>query len=186
MAQHSAEPLYLRELRPAVHRQPRHAVAKGFDLQADMAFGPLTIELATGYTSARYTENAPADCTRSSGSAYRVWPLQATPSPVMEGINYGARAPCRLGPWPRRAIQLQVDATRCVRGAWTAVREPESVAWPTCRTGRRRAVLYGYSYAYPIQFLHLAARRHELRECSAHGLLRQLCSIAYHDQLLLR
>ena len=38
------------------------AVAWGGDLQAELALGALHIDLATGYTSARYTKNSPADC----------------------------------------------------------------------------------------------------------------------------
>jgi outer membrane receptor protein involved in Fe transport len=34
------------------------AVAKGFDLQAELAAGPLFMELAVGYTDARFTKNA--------------------------------------------------------------------------------------------------------------------------------
>jgi len=38
------------------------AVAWGGDLQAELALGALHIDLATGYTSARYTKNSPVDC----------------------------------------------------------------------------------------------------------------------------
>jgi outer membrane receptor protein involved in Fe transport len=38
------------------------AVAWGGDLQAELALGALHIDFATGYTSARYTKNSPADC----------------------------------------------------------------------------------------------------------------------------
>jgi|HubBroStandDraft_1064217.scaffolds.fasta_scaffold02136_5 iron complex outermembrane receptor protein len=38
------------------------AVAWGGDVQAEMVFGPVSIDLATGYTSARYTKNSPVDC----------------------------------------------------------------------------------------------------------------------------
>ncbi|HEY3730769.1 MAG TPA: TonB-dependent receptor [Steroidobacteraceae bacterium] len=35
-----------------------HAVAKGFDVQADAALGPVTLDAAVGYTSARYVANS--------------------------------------------------------------------------------------------------------------------------------
>jgi len=35
------------------------AVAKGFDLQADAALGPITLEAAAGFTSARFVANSP-------------------------------------------------------------------------------------------------------------------------------
>jgi outer membrane receptor protein involved in Fe transport len=35
------------------------AVAKGFDLQAEAVFGPLYLDLATGYTSARFSTDSP-------------------------------------------------------------------------------------------------------------------------------
>jgi iron complex outermembrane recepter protein len=38
------------------------AVAWGGDLQAEMLFGPVHIDLATGYTSARYTKDSPLGC----------------------------------------------------------------------------------------------------------------------------
>jgi len=38
------------------------AVAWGGDLQAELALGPLSVDFATGYTSARYTNNSPGDC----------------------------------------------------------------------------------------------------------------------------
>jgi iron complex outermembrane receptor protein len=38
------------------------AAAWGGDLQAELALGQLRIDFATGYTSARFTKNAPADC----------------------------------------------------------------------------------------------------------------------------
>jgi iron complex outermembrane recepter protein len=38
------------------------AVAWGGDLQAELALGALHVELATGYTSARYTKSSPPDC----------------------------------------------------------------------------------------------------------------------------
>ena len=38
------------------------AVAWGGDLQAELALGQLRIDFATGYTSARFTKNSPADC----------------------------------------------------------------------------------------------------------------------------
>jgi len=38
------------------------AVAWGGDLQAELALGQVRIDFATGYTSARFTKNSPADC----------------------------------------------------------------------------------------------------------------------------
>jgi outer membrane receptor protein involved in Fe transport len=35
------------------------AVAKGFDVQAELTLGPLSVDAAVGYTSARYTANSP-------------------------------------------------------------------------------------------------------------------------------
>ncbi len=46
------------------------AEAKGFDLQAEFAAGPMKFDLATGYTSARYTKDSAlrsADCPHGSG-----------------------------------------------------------------------------------------------------------------------
>jgi outer membrane receptor protein involved in Fe transport len=38
------------------------AVAWGGDLQAELALGPVNVDFATGYTSARYTKDAPLGC----------------------------------------------------------------------------------------------------------------------------
>jgi iron complex outermembrane receptor protein len=35
------------------------AVSKGFDFQAQLALGPMQVDVATGYTNARYTRNSP-------------------------------------------------------------------------------------------------------------------------------
>jgi iron complex outermembrane recepter protein len=43
------------------------AVAWGGDLQAELALGQLRIDFATGYTSARFTKNSPADCAPGLG-----------------------------------------------------------------------------------------------------------------------
>lgn len=45
------------------------AISKGFDLQADAALGPLQLNLATGYTNARYTRNSPHAGLASAGDA---------------------------------------------------------------------------------------------------------------------
>jgi len=60
-----------RGMRTTVHGQTSHAVAKGFDLQADMAFGPLTIDLRHRLHQRPHTPRtprrlAPPACRRGS------------------------------------------------------------------------------------------------------------------------
>ncbi len=45
------------------------AVSKGFDLQAELALGPLGVDAAVGYTSARYTANSPHAGLAQTGDA---------------------------------------------------------------------------------------------------------------------
>lgn len=45
------------------------AVSKGFDLQAELALGALQVDLATGYTNARYTRNSPVPGLAQIGDA---------------------------------------------------------------------------------------------------------------------
>ena len=126
------------------------AVAKGFDLQADMAFGPLNVELATGYTNARYTQNAPADCTPgSTGVGVPCLAVIGDAISGQEGINY---APGTMPPWTvavgaqynfkltQRDAFVRVDWQYESRSPWLAnVQDPAAGA----------QYFYGYSYAYP-------------------------------------
>ncbi len=74
------------------------AEAKGFDLQAEFAAGPMKFELATGYTEARYTKDSTLrspDC--PSGSGIPCLPL-ARSSDAISGqasinLNPGTNAP---------------------------------------------------------------------------------------------
>ncbi len=71
------------------------AVAKGFDLQAQMQFGAVHVDLATGYTSARFTKDDPAGCQQTVNSN----PCIATNGDAISGqeaINY---APGATPPW---------------------------------------------------------------------------------------
>jgi outer membrane receptor protein involved in Fe transport len=45
------------------------AVAKGFDAQAELALGPISVDAAVGYTSARYTANSPHAGLAQTGDA---------------------------------------------------------------------------------------------------------------------
>ena len=126
------------------------AVAKGFDLQAEMAFGPLDMELAAGYTSARYTQNAPADCTPgSSGVGVPCLAVSGDAISGQEGINY---APGTMPPWTvavgaqysfkvaQRDAFVRADWEYQSRNSWLAnVQDPAAGA----------QYFYGYSYAYP-------------------------------------
>lgn len=127
-----------------------NAVAKGFDLQADMAFGPLNIDLATGYTSARYTQNSPADCTPgSSGIGIPCLAVSGDAISGQEGINY---APGTMPPWTvavgvqynfkltAREAFVRADWEYEARNSWlAAVQDPAAGA----------QYFYGYSYPYP-------------------------------------
>ena len=57
------------------------AVAWGGDLQASMVFGPVNIDLATGYTSARYSKTSPDGCQTAANPA----PCKATNGDAISG-----------------------------------------------------------------------------------------------------
>jgi hypothetical protein len=74
------------------------AEAKGFDLQAEFAAGPMKFELATGYTEARYTRDSTLrspDC--PSGSGIPCLPLaragDAISGQASINLNPGSNAP---------------------------------------------------------------------------------------------
>ncbi len=126
------------------------AVAKGFDLQAQMLFGPLNIDLATGYTSARYTKNFPGDCTPGSeGVGIPCKAVNGDAITGQEGINY---APGTTPPWmvavgaqynfhvAARDTFVRVDWQYQSRSPWLAnVQDPNAGA----------VYNFGYSYTYP-------------------------------------
>jgi iron complex outermembrane recepter protein len=127
------------------------AVAKGFDLQAQMLFGPLNIDLATGYTSARYTKNSPGNCVPGSYGAGSTPCTAVTGDAItgQEGINY---APGTTPPWmvsvgvqynfrlTDRDTFLRFDYQYESRNPWLAnVQDPNAAA----------VYNYGYSYTYP-------------------------------------
>lgn len=74
------------------------AVAKGFDLQAQMLFGSVHVDLATGYTSARFTKDAPNGCQTQVLPVPEVPCLTSNGDVIsgQEGINY---APGATPPW---------------------------------------------------------------------------------------
>ncbi|HVN45148.1 MAG TPA: TonB-dependent receptor [Steroidobacteraceae bacterium] len=126
------------------------AVAKGFDLQAQMLFGPVAIDLATAYTSARYTKNSPSDCTPgSSGIGIPCKAVDGDAITGQEGINY---APGTTPPWTvsvgvqynfhlaARDTFVRADWQYESRNNWLAnVQDPNAGA----------VYNFGYSYAYP-------------------------------------
>ena len=128
------------------------AVAKGFDLQAQMLFGPVNIDFATGYTDARYSKNSPVDCVPGSGDPSTGIPCKAVNGDAItgqEGINY---APGTMPPWTvsiglqynfhlaDRDTFLRADWEYQSRSPWLAnVQDPKAGA----------VYFYGYSYTYP-------------------------------------
>jgi len=128
------------------------AVAKGFDLQAEMLFGPVNIDLATGYTDARFTKNSPVDCVPGSYDPSTGQPCNAINGDAItgqEGINY---APGTTPPWSV-AVGLQYNfhlAARetFVRADWQyASRSP----WLAAVQDPNAGAVYnsGFSYTYP-------------------------------------
>jgi hypothetical protein len=125
------------------------AVAKGFDLQADMVFGPLALDLATGYTSARYTKNSPANCVPGPNGFPPCLAVSGDAISGQEGINY---APGTTPPWTvavgaqynfrlaAREAFVRADWEYERKSSWlAAVEDPQAGG----------QYFYGYSYPYP-------------------------------------
>jgi outer membrane receptor protein involved in Fe transport len=107
------------------------AVAKGFDLQAELAAGPLFVDFAAGYTSARYTAN-------SSPPAAGAPPLALKGDAIsgQAAIDYapGTNPPWTVSIGPEYRFQLaaheafvRLDYTYQSRNPWlAAVQDPAS------------------------------------------------------------
>ena len=114
------------------------AVAKGFDLQAEMLFGPVNIDLATGYTSARFTKDAPAGCTPGERRRGRALPCGQWRRHLRSGRHQlRAGRSGTLAGGTRCRLQLQAHRAGCLRARGLGVSEPQSVAGggagPECR-----------------------------------------------------
>jgi iron complex outermembrane receptor protein len=124
------------------------AVAWGGDIQAEMKFGPIGIDLATGYTSARYTKSDPSGCQQSATAP----PCLASNGDAISGqaaIDYapGVNSPftAALGvQYNFRLVQrdafVRADYEYESRNHWLAgVQDPNNSAQYN----------YGYSYTLP-------------------------------------
>jgi iron complex outermembrane receptor protein len=126
------------------------AVAWGGDIQAEAKLGPIDIDLAMGYTSARYSKTDPAGCQQTATAA----PCLASSGDAISGqaaINYdpGTNAPftTALGvqynfPVPKLGKDgfVRVDWEYEARNGWLgAVQDPNASAQYN----------YGYSYSLP-------------------------------------
>jgi hypothetical protein len=113
------------------------AVAKGFDVQAELALGPMNFDAAFGYTSARYTEDTPPPKARlvSSGDAISGQaaidgaPGTNPPWTVALGAQYNFTVAERDG-------FVRLDWQYAARNNWpAAVQDPNSVQYtPTTYT----------------------------------------------------
>ncbi len=124
------------------------AAAWGGDIQVEAKAGPVDIDLATGYTSARFTKDDPAGC-QPGGS---VNPCLASSGDAISGqaaINYapGTNAPFTMALGAQYNFQL-ASHDAYVRGDWeyearnhwlAAVQDPNNYA----------SYNYGYSYTLP-------------------------------------
>jgi iron complex outermembrane receptor protein len=94
------------------------AVAWGGDLQASMIFGPVNIDLATGYTSARYSKTSPDGCQTAANPS----PCKATDGDAISGqaaIDYapGTNSPFTVALGVQYNFQL-VRHDAFVRADW--------------------------------------------------------------------
>ena len=125
------------------------AVAKGFDLQAQMLFGPVNVDLAGGYTSARYTKNSPEDCT-PGGEGVGI-PCKAVDGDNItgqEGINYN---PGAAPPWTV-SVGVQYNFTLSARDAFVRVDyqyEARNTWLAAVQDPNAGAVYNPYSYTLP-------------------------------------
>ena len=125
------------------------AAAWGGDIQVEAKAGPVDIDLATGYTSARFTRDAPGGC--QQGANINV-PCLASSGDAISGqaaINYapGTNAPFTMALGAQYNFQL-ASHDAYIRGDWeyearnhwlAAVQDPNNGA----------SYNYGYSYTLP-------------------------------------
>lgn len=125
------------------------AVAWGGDLQAELALGAVNFDLATGYTSARYSKNSPFNCTPMAVASPGVIPCKASNGDAISGqaaIDYapGVNAPLTVAVGAQYNFRLaQRDAF--VRADWEyQSRNP----WLAALQDPRNAAQYNpFSYA---------------------------------------
>jgi iron complex outermembrane recepter protein len=124
------------------------AAAWGGDIQAEAKLGSVDIDLATGYTSARYTKNDPSGCQQSATAA----PCLASNGDAISGqaaINYspGVSSPFTMALGVQYNFRLtkydsfvRADWEYEARNHWlAAVQDPNNFAQYN----------YGYSYTLP-------------------------------------
>ncbi len=95
------------------------AAAWGGDIQVEAKAGPVDIDLATGYTSARFTHDDPAGCQQGANAAI---PCLASSGDAISGqaaINYapGANAPFTMALGAQYNFQL-ASHDAYIRGDW--------------------------------------------------------------------
>ena len=124
------------------------AVAKGFDLQATVLLGDFHVDMAVGYTNARFTA-VPTRIACVSGVCTPVAPL-VEPGDAISGqasINYapGLNPPWNLAIGPEYDFIL-AEHDAFVRAEWTfQSRNP----WPSALQDTRTAQYYPYTYTLP-------------------------------------
>jgi len=124
------------------------AVAKGFDLQATLLTGPFHVDVAVGYTDARFTA-VPTRESCSGGVCAPVAPL-VEPGDAISGqasINYapGLNPPWTLAVGPEYDFKL-AEHDAFVRAEWTfQSRNP----WASALQDPRTAQYYAYTYTLP-------------------------------------
>jgi iron complex outermembrane recepter protein len=128
------------------------AEVKGFDLQTQMLFGPVSIDLATAYTDARFTKNSPGDCIPGSYDPSTGLPCKVINGDAItgqEGINY---APGTTPPWTV-AVGLQYNFKLAARDTFVrADWQYESRSpWLAAVQDPNAGAVYnsGFSYTYP-------------------------------------
>ena len=123
----------------------------GGDLQAQMQFGPLHIDLAAGYTSARFSQDAPDRLPDAGGpDAGDPVPGQQWRCHLRPGrASTTPRAPCRRGRWPSGSSTTSTSAQRdaFVRADWEyESRNP----WLANVQDPNNDATYNYGYSYTL------------------------------------
>jgi iron complex outermembrane recepter protein len=108
------------------------AVAKGFDLQAELAAGPFDFEVALGYTSARYTADSPHGLAFAGDAISGQAAIDYAPgvNPPWTGA-FGAQYNFSL---QGHDAFMRVDYTYASRNNWpSALQDPGSAANPSAQ-----------------------------------------------------
>ena len=147
----------------------------GGDVQAQMQFGAVHVDLAAGYTSARFSQDAPLGCqTQVDPTPDDPLPGQQRQCHLRPG-RASTTPPVPSPPWTVASGSSTTSTSgraRCLRARRLGVREPQPLACRRAGSAQRRDLQLRLFLHAALDQLRLAARGRELR---SNGSWRPFC-----------